>query len=124
MNKLKTGENVERVRSICLALPEADEIETWGHPTFRVNDKIFAGLSGDKDPDRTSCSFKSHMELRDALVQSQPNRYFVPPYVGNKGWLGVYLDLDEIDWELIEGLIVESYCLIAPKRLVKLVSPR
>lgn len=115
-------QNLERVRSISLALPEAEEIETWGHPTFRVKSKIFAGMSGEKDSDRPNCGFKSHMELRDSLVQSQPNRYFVPPYVGNKGWLGVYLDVEEIDWDLIEELIVESYCLIAPKRLSKLVS--
>jgi hypothetical protein len=109
----------ERVRAICLALPEATEIETWGDPTFRVREKIFAmPKTGDG---RASLWCKAPAGAQEVLVGSAPETFFVPPYVGHKGWIGVRLDLDDTDWDEIKGLVTESYLMTAPKRLAPLV---
>jgi hypothetical protein len=55
--------------------------------------------------------------IQAALVETDPGRYFVPPYVGHRGWVGAWLDV-EVDWSEVEGLIDESYRMTAPKRLV------
>jgi len=108
------GDGLNRLRTICLALPEAIERETWGEATFRVREKIFAmGGSGDGSP-RMCC--KARPGLQTALVGADPQRFFVPPYVGPKGWIGVYLN-DQTDWDELADLVEESYRMTAPKRL-------
>jgi predicted DNA-binding protein (MmcQ/YjbR family) len=109
-----SGQPIERLRAICLALPEAVEKETWGDPTFRVQDKIFAMTKhGDG---RSSLWCKATPESQMALVGADPERFFVPPYVGHKGWIGVRLDHGP-DWDEVAALVKRSYRLIAPKRL-------
>src|SRR5680860_672606 len=106
--------NIERLRSICLEFPETSEKEAWGDPTFRIRDKIFAmHKCGDG---HSSVWCKAGPGAQDVLVNGDPGRFFVPPYVGHKGWIGVRLD-EGVDWELVAGLIADSYVLIAPKRL-------
>jgi len=107
-----------RLRVICLALPEATEKLAWGDPTFRVRDKIFAMQKGNYEGGRPSLWLKGADGAQAMLVEAEPKRFFVPPYVGNKGWLGIYLDGTEPNWGMIRDLIVQSYQLIAPKRLV------
>ena len=108
---------VLRIRSICLALPEAAEQPFGGHtaPSFRVCDKLFATIS----EDRTALTFKAAPGAQQALVGSEPERFFVPAYVGHKGWVGARLDVTQ-DWEEIAELVEDSYRLIAPKRLAAL----
>lgn len=109
-----------RLRAICLALPEAAEKEAWGDPTFRVRDKIFAMYKvGDG---RMSVWCKAPPGAQAALVGSDPERFFVPPYVGHNGWVGVRLDA-ELDWEEVVELMEESYRMTAPKRLSALLDP-
>jgi predicted DNA-binding protein (MmcQ/YjbR family) len=107
------AERLERVRALCLALPEAVERETWERPTFRVGGKgkIFCMAA----PDGSSATMKADPEEREALLE-QGDPFFFPPYVGGKGWVGVRLDRP-IDWDEVAELIATSYCLIAPKRL-------
>jgi len=106
--------SVDRLRAICLALPEAAEKETWGDPTFRVRDRIFALVRhGDG---RLSFWCKAPEGSQMVLVGADPDRFFVPPYVGHKGWVGVRLD-PEPDWAEVAALVRRSYRLIAPKRL-------
>ncbi len=106
-------EDIEgRVRSICLALPDATEKIAWGDPTFRVRDRIFAMFGTNDGAASVWC--KSEFELRDALIGSDPGHYFSPPYVGHKGWIGIRLD-DSTDWEGAANLIEESYLMIAAK---------
>ena len=83
------GDVVERVREICLALPEAVEKSFGGHtsPAFRVRDKMFVMIS----EDRTSMTFKGAAGVQEALVAGDPDRFYVPPYVGAKGWVGARL---------------------------------
>lgn len=106
---------VARVREICLALPEAEEKLFGGHthPTFRVRDKIFVMIAGDAN-DEMWC--KAPPGAQDVLVSADPERFFKPPYVGPKGWVGVRLGVDPI-WEHIEDLVRDSYRMTAPKRL-------
>jgi predicted DNA-binding protein (MmcQ/YjbR family) len=110
---------VEWVRQICLALPEAAEKSFGGHtsPAFRVRDKMFAVIS----EDRTSMTFKGAAGVQEALVAGDPGRFYVPPYVGAKGWVGARLDVGQ-DWDEIAELLVDSYRMIAPKRLAARVS--
>lgn len=111
---------MERMRAICLPLPEAEESEAFGAPTFKIRNKNFAMLH--KQDGRSSVWCKSDMEFQQALIHSEPERYYSPPYVGPKGWIAAWLD-DEADpdWDEIEDIITESYRLIAPKKLVKVL---
>lgn len=105
---------LDRLREICLALPEAVERETWGDPTFRVRNKIFAMTK--QGDGRFSVWCKARHGLQQALVGTDPARFFVPPYIGHTGGIGIRLDLP-IDWDELEELVLESYRLTAPKRL-------
>ena len=107
-----------RVREICLSLPEVVEKPFGGHtaPSFRIRDKMFVMTS----EDGLSLTFKAGPGAQEALVSEAPERFFVPKYVGVKGWVGARLDIDH-DWDEMAELIEDSYRLIAPKRLVKLL---
>lgn len=108
-----------RLRTICLTLPETTEAGGVGDPTFRVRNKIFAMQHPMKG--RASMWCKASRGFRDVLVDSEPERYFVPPYVGQHGWIGAWLDV-ELDWDLVSDLVQESYRMTAPKRLLALLN--
>ncbi|MCE4225319.1 MmcQ/YjbR family DNA-binding protein [Methylobacterium sp. C25] len=109
-----SDDGVARLRKICLALPEATEKETFGGPTFRVREKIFAMPR--KGDGRPSVWMKAPAHAQEILIGADPSRFFAPPYVGPKGWIGMRLD-DSPDWSEVEALVTRSYRLIAPKRL-------
>lgn len=111
-------EPLKRLRKICLALPAAAEKEAWGDPTFRVRDRIFAMEK--RGDGRLSVWLKAPPGSQEVLVGAEPARFFVPPYVGHKGWVGIRLD-DGPDWEEVATLVRRSYRLIAPKRLAALL---
>jgi len=107
----------ERLRGICMGLPGAHEKPFGGHeaPAWRVRDKMFVMVStGDG---RISFWCKGAPGAQDVLVDGDPQRFFVPPYVGHKGWIGVRLDVDGVNWGLIEELVRDSYVLTAPTKL-------
>jgi len=106
-----------RLRRICLALPEAEERETWELPTFRVRDKIFA-MYVDGEDDRPGIWCKAPPGSQIILVEADPARFFVPPYVGHKGWIGMRLDR-RVKWPEVEVVVGRSYRLTAPKRLLR-----
>ena len=108
-----------RLRAVCLALPEAHEVEAWGEPTFRVRNKMFAmhaSAETHHGAGRHTVWIKSLHVTQDLLVRGEPARFFVPPYVGKSGWVGAYLDRGA-DWEVIGDLLRDAYCLAAPKKL-------
>jgi hypothetical protein len=107
---------LERLRTICLNLPEATEGAGVGNPTWRVREKIFA-MRHDLHAGRWSMWCKAAPGIQEMLVTSDPEQFFVPPYVGHHGWVGVWLDA-EIDWEMVSDLVKQSYRRTAPKRLV------
>ena len=109
-----------RLRALCLALPEATEQEAWGAPTFRVRKKIFAMFADNHHRDgRVAVWCPAPVGIQQLLVRSDPDTYFVPPYVGVKGWIGIVID--GLDDEELREQIVQSYCMIAPKKLQALV---
>ena len=108
----------ERLRAICLDLPQATEKEAWGDPTFRIRDKIFAMEK--RGDGRISVWCKAPQGSQAVLVGADPELFFVPPYVGHKGWVGMRLDRDP-DWDEVARLVARSYKMIAPKKLAALV---
>ena len=119
MNELTVRpDRLDRLRRICLALPEAVENVAWGDPTWRVRDKIFAMQKGNHAGGRPSVWLKAPAGAQAMLVEAAPERLFVPPYVGAKGWVGVWLDGRRVDWEELAGLVETSYRLIAPAKVV------
>ena len=115
-----------QVRQIALALPEATEKETWDHPTFRIRDKIFAGIGvGDGATDHrlkagelvTAMSMKAAPGEQESLLATG-HPFFRPKYVGHRGWIGIVID-EETDWAEVEELVIDSYRTIAPKKLVR-----
>jgi predicted DNA-binding protein (MmcQ/YjbR family) len=116
---VSSEEALARLRSICMAYPEAVEHEGGvGTPSFTVREKIFAMRHPHEG--RSSMWCKAPPGIQGALVQTSPERFFVPPYVGHRGWVGVWLDI-ELDWDEVEELVDESYRMTAPKRLVGLL---
>jgi len=101
------------LRRVVLSLPEAEERETWGHPTFRVRDKMFATLSDDG----RQATVKATREEQAALVAAAPETFGIPAYVGRHGWVAV--QLATVDPVELAELLVEAWRLTAPKRLVK-----
>lgn len=109
-----------RVRKLCLSLPEAHEVEAWGEPTFRVRNKMFAtfaSASNHHGGGRHAVWCKAAPENQRLLVESNPDRYFRPPYVGPSGWVGIHLDGD-VDWDDVADLLRDAYRMIAPRKLV------
>ncbi len=113
--------HVERLRAICLAFPEATEGEGVGRPTFRVRDKIF--VMRHPHDGRSSLWIKAQPGAQETLTRAEPDRYFVPPYVGQHGWVGIWLD-DATDWGVVADLAEEGYRLTAPKRLIARLDQR
>jgi hypothetical protein len=115
-----------RLRKLCLAFPDAHEVEAWGEPTFRVKNKLFAMYAASDThhgDGREGVWIKSAHVTQDMLVRAEPKRYFVPPYVGKSGWVGAYIDRG-VDWEIVDDLLRDAYRMTAPKALVaKLDSP-
>ena len=117
---------IARLRKVCLALPEAHEVEAWGEPTFRVRNKMFAmyAASGNHHgAGRPGVWCNSTQVNQDLLIHADPDRYFSPPYVGCKGWLGVWLD-DKPDWSVVADILADAWQLAAPKRLHHLRNSR
>ncbi len=112
-----------RLRKLCLALPEAHEVEAWGAPTFRVRNKLFAmyAAAGNHHGDgRAGVWLKAGAANQQLMVRAAPKKFFVPPYVGPSGWVGVYLD-GAADWAELEYLLQDAYRMVAPKRLAALL---
>jgi predicted DNA-binding protein (MmcQ/YjbR family) len=106
---------IERLREICLSLPDVTEQVAWGEPTWRTG-KIFAMCDtyhhGSK---HLSVHLAAPPGAQAALIDADPDRFFIPPYVGGKGWIGVVLDTKP-DWDMIASLVTTAHALIAHAR--------
>ena len=109
---------LERVRRRCLALPETEERLSHGAPTFFVRGKkAFVMYWDDHHGDgRLALWCNAPPEAQAARVQTKPGQFFIPPYVGRRGWIGVRLDRDP-DWDEIAEIVADAYRMTAPKRL-------
>lgn len=109
---------VEMLRRLCMALPEVNERLSHGAPTWFVRDKkTFATYVGHHHGGRLAFWCAAPEGAQEMLVGSDPGSFFRPPYVGHRGWLGVYLDV-AADWDQIADLVTEAYRVVAPKKLV------
>lgn len=109
---------LESLRKLCLALPETTERVSHGEPTWFVRDKkTFVTYANHHHDDRLGFWCAAPPGVQEALVASAPERYFRPPYVGHRGWLGVYLDVP-VDWAEVAEIVEDAYRVVAPKRLV------
>jgi hypothetical protein len=110
---------LQRVRRLCLALPETTERLSHGSPTWFIRGKttFVMYLDNHHGDGRLALWCAAPAGAQAALVEEEPARFFRPPYVGHRGWLGVRLDIDP-NWAEIAGIIRDAYVTVAPKRLV------
>lgn len=123
----REGESAtELVRAICMDLPLVVERLSHGEASWFVNDKKnFVAMSDHHHDDRVSVTFAAGAGVQESLVEEDPERYYRPPYVGGRGWVGAYLD-DESNapqWDRIADLIVDAWLLVAPPKIRLLLDP-
>ena len=99
-----------KVRALCLALPEATEVEAWGHPTFRAAKKMFAGYG------QGTLGLNVGFDRQEELLEDP--RFFPTPYAAHRGWVSLNLD-SKTDWQEVKGLLREAYKQVALKRMLK-----
>lgn len=111
-----------KVRAACLALPEVTERLSHGSPTWFVRAKTtFVMFLDDHHGDgRLAIWFAAPPGAQEELLAAESVRFFRPPYVGHRGWVGLRLDIDP-DWDELAGICAEAYRTVAPKRLVALL---
>ena len=114
-----------RLRAIALALPSTDEAINHGRPCFRVREKTFVMFLDNHHRDgRVAIWCKAPPGAQSMIVESDPVRYFVPPYVGPRGWIGARLDRKP-DWSAVEALVAESYAMTrGPARSARKAAPK
>jgi hypothetical protein len=106
-----------RLSKICLALPEATREHRGDHASFRVRKKVFAYFLSDHHGDGiVSVCAKVLPGDNTALISAQPDRFYMPAYIGPRGWVALRLDRGAIDWKEVAELITGSYQLTAPTR--------
>lgn len=112
-----SGRQLERVRAICLAMPEASERLSHGEPTFFVGKRVFVMFANNHHDDgRVAVWLPVPPGLQETLIASAPQTYFRPPYVGHRGWVGI--ELDEVSDDDLRFHIQVAWELVAPKRLL------
>ena len=111
--RVRTHPYLSKLRKLAASFPETKEVETWGHPTFRVGEKIFASF-GEHD-NQPTIGLKQTKSDQEALLGDP--RFFKSPYVGRHGWVGIRID--QVEWPFVAELVESSYRLIAPKRVVR-----
>jgi hypothetical protein len=121
----KEDPRLTRVTKLALAFPEATRTIHGDHAAFLVRKKTFAYFLNNHHGDGiVAVTCKVMPAENAALVAAQKNRFYLPAYIGPKGWVALRLDIGKIDWDEVSDLLTGSYILIAPKRLVALVSPQ
>ena len=111
---------LERIRELCLALPETSERLSHGAPTFFIREKraFLMVLTNHHGDGRFAIWCAAPAGMQQLLVDADPDKFFVPPYVGHRGWLGVRLDR-EFDWDELAGIAEDAFAEVAPTKLVE-----
>jgi len=116
-----TPEASERLRSICMGLPEVEERLSHGEPSWFIGGgKMFVTYADHHHDDRTAFWCAAPDGMQRILVDADPGHFFIPPYVGGRGWIGLYLD-GEVDWGEVQEVVLDAYLSVAPARLSALV---
>ncbi len=110
---------LEGIRSIIGDWPETEERISHGSPTFWGGKKTFASFHVDHHGDgRVAIWCKADLDLQETLVEADPDTFFVPPYVGPSGWVGIEV-ANDIDWDMVAALLEDGYRMVAPQRAIK-----
>ena len=121
MDDALAAASIEHLLVICAELPEC-VVEGTQHHKLTVRKKTMGWHTVDHHGDgRVSLAIKAVRGENDALAAADPERYFLPPYVAQHGYVGIYLDTDDADWDEVADFVVDAYRLVAPKSLVKLL---
>lgn len=107
-----------RVRRLCLSFPGTQERRSHGEPTWFAGRKSFVMFADHHHDDREAFWAAAPDGVQGVLVEEDPSRYFRPPYVGTRGWVGVYLDVADVDWARVEDIIDDAWRAVAGKRLI------
>lgn len=117
--EIREGTPLARVRAQCLALPATEERTSHGEPCWFAGGRtMFVMAAQQHHDDRLAFWAAAPDGVQGALVAAEPERYFRPPYVGTRGWVGVWLDVDDVDWDRVEDVVEDAWRHVAPKRLV------
>ncbi|QLY27837.1 MmcQ/YjbR family DNA-binding protein [Nocardia huaxiensis] len=108
---------VETVRALCMALPKVTEKLSHGEPAWFAGQRMFVMFADHHHDGRVGFWCAAPVGAQEELVGAEPERFFRPPYVGHRGWLGVYLDV-EVDWGEVGEIVQDAYRSVASKRLV------
>jgi len=115
MTRKPFARQLQRVRKICLSLPDVTENLSHGEPTFFVKQRVFAMFSNNHHNDgHVAVLLPAPPGLQEALIEEAPDAYYRPPYVGGGGWIGV--ELDQVSQEALDGHIKEAWKLIVQKK--------
>jgi phosphoribosylglycinamide formyltransferase-1 len=118
----RAKKTLDRLSKICLALPEAQRRDRNDHADFRVREKVFAYFLNSHHGDNiVSVCCKSELGENVDRASREPERFYLPAYIGPRGWFGLRLDAEAIDWTEVRNLVEISYELVAPKSLLKKV---
>ncbi|HEX4006765.1 MAG TPA: MmcQ/YjbR family DNA-binding protein [Acidobacteriaceae bacterium] len=108
---------IQKLSALCLALPGALRIDQGDHASFRVGGKVFAYLLNNHHDDGiVSVACKALPGDNQRLIDAHPRKFYLPAYVGPRGWVGLRLDLPTIAWSEVQELVRGSYLLIAPMK--------
>jgi hypothetical protein len=125
----REGESAtEKVRAICMDLPQVVERLSHGEASWFIDDKKnFVAMSDHHHDDRVSVTFAAAAGVQESLIEQNVERYYRPPYVGGRGWVGAYLDghdeWNEPKWDELSDLIVDAWLLIAPPKIRAQLDP-
>ncbi|HXH91038.1 MAG TPA: MmcQ/YjbR family DNA-binding protein [Thermoanaerobaculia bacterium] len=109
---------LRKVSDICLAFPEATVERHGSHATFRVRKKVFAYFLDNHHGDGiVSVCVKTRLGENQDLARDQPSRFYLPAYIGPRGWVGVRLDFPKVSWNEVAAFIASSFAIVAPKTL-------
>jgi hypothetical protein len=116
---------IQRLREICMALPEADERTSHGEPTwFAGKGRVFATLDNHHHgATQLSVWLPQPLGVQQMLLEADPECFFRPPYVGVSGWIGVPLDM-QLDWQVVASLVRDAYLHVATLKLAKQLKAR
>ena len=114
---------LSRLGELCLALPETSCERRGDHTSFRVRKKVFAYFLNDHHGDGiVSLCWKAELGENEELAAAAPKRFYVPAYIGHRGWAAVRLDRGPLDWDELGDFVRASYCAVAPAKLAAQVA--
>jgi phosphoribosylglycinamide formyltransferase-1 len=122
--KAAEDSRLTRVSAICLALPEAVRVDMGSHASFTIRKKVFAYFLNDHHGDGiVSVCARAFPGENKELIAAHPKKFYLPAYIGSRGWVGLRLDRGKVDWNEVRDLVTACYLQVAPKKLAATIEP-